>query len=89
MARSETVYWRRWRNGDLLANSSIRPMPTGPNQPVRFHGERDVDRRESDLDQRTAGSVAAALLAVQNGASLVRVHDVRETVDAIKVWMEL
>jgi dihydropteroate synthase len=36
---------------------------------------------------RTAGSVAAALLAVQNGASLVRVHDVAETVDAIKVWL--
>jgi dihydropteroate synthase len=40
-------------------------------------------------DDRTAGSVAAALLAVQNGAALVRVHDVRETVDAIKVWMAL
>jgi dihydropteroate synthase len=39
--------------------------------------------------ERTAGSVAAALLAVQNGAALVRVHDVRETVDAINVWMEL
>ena len=39
--------------------------------------------------ERAAGSVAAALLAVQNGASLVRVHDVKETVDAIKVWMEL
>jgi dihydropteroate synthase len=38
---------------------------------------------------RGAGSVAAALLAVQNGASLVRVHDVKETVDAINVWMEL
>jgi dihydropteroate synthase len=41
------------------------------------------------VGERTAGSVAAALLAVQNGASLVRVHDVRETVDAINVWMEL
>jgi dihydropteroate synthase len=39
--------------------------------------------------ERIAGSVAAALLAVQNGASLVRVHDVKETVDAIHVWMEL
>ena len=39
--------------------------------------------------ERIAGSVAAALLAVQNGASLVRVHDVKETVDAINVWMEL
>ena len=41
------------------------------------------------VEERAAGSVAAALLAVQNGASLVRVHDVRETVDAIKVWMGL
>jgi dihydropteroate synthase len=39
--------------------------------------------------ERIAGSVAAALLAVQNGASIVRVHDVKETVDAINVWMEL
>jgi dihydropteroate synthase len=38
------------------------------------------------LAERTAGSVAAALLAVQNGARLVRVHDVKETVDAIRVW---
>jgi dihydropteroate synthase len=42
-----------------------------------------------DVPERVAGSVAAALLAVQNGASIVRVHDVRETVDALKVWMEL
>jgi dihydropteroate synthase len=41
------------------------------------------------VGERGPGSVAAALLAVQNGASLVRVHDVRETVDAINVWMEL
>jgi dihydropteroate synthase len=40
-------------------------------------------------DGRAAGSVAAALMAVQNGASIVRVHDVKETVDAINVWMEL
>jgi dihydropteroate synthase len=38
---------------------------------------------------RAAASVAAALLAVQNGASLVRVHDVKDTVDAIRVWMAL
>ena len=41
------------------------------------------------LDERSAGSVAAALLAVQNGASVVRVHDVKETVDAINVWLAL
>ena len=41
------------------------------------------------LEERMAGSVAAALLAAQNGASLVRVHDVKETVDAINVWRAL
>ena len=39
--------------------------------------------------ERAAGSVAAALMAVQNGANFVRVHDVRETVDSIKVWLAL
>jgi dihydropteroate synthase len=39
------------------------------------------------VGERLAGSVAAAVLAVQNGASLVRVHDVKETVDAMKIWM--
>lgn len=36
--------------------------------------------------QRVAASVAAALLAVNEGARIVRVHDVAETVDALKVW---
>lgn len=38
---------------------------------------------------RVAASVAAALLAVERGARVVRVHDVRETVDALKVWQAL
>jgi dihydropteroate synthase len=33
-----------------------------------------------------AASVAVVLLAVQRGAAIVRVHDVRETVDALKIW---
>jgi dihydropteroate synthase len=36
--------------------------------------------------ERLVASVAAALAAVQRGASVVRVHDVAETVDALKVW---
>ncbi|GLQ99656.1 dihydropteroate synthase [Dyella mobilis] len=36
--------------------------------------------------ERDAGSVAAALIAVQRGAQMVRVHDVAATVDALKVW---
>jgi dihydropteroate synthase len=39
-----------------------------------------------DAGDRIAGSVAAALAAVVRGAAIVRVHDVRETVDALNVW---
>jgi dihydropteroate synthase len=35
---------------------------------------------------RAAGSAAAALVAVQRGAAIVRVHDVAATVDALAVW---
>jgi len=38
---------------------------------------------------RLLPSVIAALLAVQGGAAVVRVHDVRETVEAIRLWQEL
>jgi dihydropteroate synthase len=39
-----------------------------------------------DVGGRLAGSVAAALAAVARGAAIVRVHDVRETIDALKIW---
>ena len=39
-----------------------------------------------DVGERQAASVAAALIAVQRGAAIVRVHDVRETVDVLKIW---
>ena len=38
------------------------------------------------VHERLAASLAAALAAVANGASVVRVHDVAETVDALAVW---
>ena len=37
------------------------------------------------VEQRIAGSVAAVLWAAQYGAAIVRVHDVAQTVDALKV----
>jgi dihydropteroate synthase len=40
-----------------------------------------------DPRDRVAGSVAAHLIAAQNGAMLLRVHDVAPTVDALKVWL--
>jgi dihydropteroate synthase len=39
-----------------------------------------------DVDDRLAASLAAALIAVQNGANIVRVHDVKETIDVLKIW---
>jgi dihydropteroate synthase len=42
-----------------------------------------------DAGARVAASLAAAILAVQGGASIVRVHDVAETADALKVLAAL
>jgi len=42
-----------------------------------------------DVDERMVPSVAAAVLAVDRGASVVRVHDVRETVAALAVWLAM
>jgi dihydropteroate synthase len=41
------------------------------------------------IERRLAGSLAGALAALAHGAKIVRVHDVAETVDAIKVWQTL
>ena len=38
------------------------------------------------VDQRLGASVAAAIIALERGARIVRVHDVAATVDALKVW---
>ncbi|MCU4414649.1 dihydropteroate synthase [Acinetobacter sp. WU_MDCI_Axc73] len=39
--------------------------------------------------QRAVGSVAAHLLSIQQGASVVRAHDVKATVDAIRIWQAM
>ncbi len=44
---------------------------------------------QADPGLRTAGSVAAATYAAQHGAAVLRVHDVRETVEALKVAFAL
>jgi dihydropteroate synthase len=38
------------------------------------------------VHERQAASIAAALVAVQRGASIVRVHDVAATVDVLALW---
>ena len=44
---------------------------------------------EAPVDKRLGGSIAFALKAAEQGAQLVRVHDVPETLQALKVWRGL
>ncbi|MCL6740419.1 dihydropteroate synthase [Sphingomonas sp. RB56-2] len=44
---------------------------------------------EAPADRRLGGSLALALKAVEQGAQIVRVHDVPETVQALKIWRGL
>ena len=39
-----------------------------------------------EANERVASSIAAAVMAADRGAKIVRVHDVPETVDALKLW---
>ena len=41
---------------------------------------------DKPVTERVMGSVAGALIAAQNGATILRVHDVAATADALKVW---
>ena len=46
-----------------------------------------ITKRE--VSQRLAGNLGAAISAVAHGAAIVRVHEVAETVDALKVWQAM
>ena len=39
-----------------------------------------------EVDQRLSPSIAAAIMAADRGAKIIRVHDVPDTVDALKLW---
>jgi dihydropteroate synthase len=47
---------------------------------------RAIDATAVEADDRLGGSLAGALIGAQAGMDAVRVHDVRETVQALKVW---
>jgi dihydropteroate synthase len=77
--------------GDVAANLALlrscgalaggRPVVVGASR-KRFLGTMTG---EAVPERRDGASVAAAVLAVQGGADLVRVHDVKETVQALRV----
>jgi dihydropteroate synthase len=72
------------RNVARIRDETGRPVVVGASR-KRFISA--IDKRAKDAGRdRLGGSIAAALLAAQNGAAMVRVHDVAETVQALKVW---
>lgn len=74
-------------NVGRIAEETGRPVLIGASR-KRFIAA--IDERATDAGKaRLGGSIAAALLAAQNGAAIVRVHDVAETVQALKVWRAL
>jgi dihydropteroate synthase len=71
-------------NVGRIAEETGRPVVFGASR-KRFISA--IDERAADAGRdRLGGSVAAALIAAQNGAAMVRVHDVAETVQALKLW---
>ena len=72
-------------NGLALFHSLGCPIVLGASR-KRTIGALD---REAPADRRLAGSIALALKAAEQGAQVVRVHDVPETVQALRVWRGL
>jgi len=67
---------------DLARFAEIAPVVAGLSRKAMIG---TLTGRKDHAD-RAAGSAAAALIALQNGAMLVRVHDVAVTRDALAVW---
>jgi dihydropteroate synthase len=75
------------RQGELLDLGS--PLLAGWSRKSSLAAVTAVEGLLSEAGARTIPSVAAALLAVERGAAIVRVHDVRETVQALQVWQAM
>ena len=69
---------------ELIRNSEV-PWLIGVSR-KRMIGELSG---ETEAEKRVHGSVAAALAAVARGGHIIRVHDVKPTADALKVWQVL
>lgn len=79
------------QNFQLLAGQSnlLRlgfPLLAGWSRKSALGAALAQDGQVPEPAQRQVASVAAALMAVERGASVVRVHDVKGTVDALKIW---
>lgn len=66
----------------VIRREAGRPLVFGASR-KRFIAALDAD---APVERRLGGSIAAALLAADAGADMIRVHDVAETAQALKVW---
>jgi len=73
-----------WQNLERIRETINLPVLVGVSRKAMIG--TITGRASSD---RLAGSVTAALAAAEQGAQLVRVHDVAETIDAFAVWQAL
>lgn len=81
-------------NFELLAHQSVlmgagRPLMAAWSRKSSLGAVLAQDGTIPPPSERLSASVAAALMAVERGARLVRVHDVKPTVDALRVWQAL
>jgi dihydropteroate synthase len=82
------------QNFGLLARQSVlmgagRPLMAAWSRKSSLGAVLAQDGPIPPPSERLSASVAAALMAVERGARLVRVHDVKPTVDALRVWQAL
>jgi dihydropteroate synthase len=76
---------------NLALLSAVGRMRAEIGRPVLIGASRKsfigkLDPNSDPATGRVGGSLAAALLAAQNGAEMLRVHDVEETAQALKLW---
>lgn len=72
------------RQSDLLRLGF--PLLAGWSRKSALGAALAQDGQVPEPAQRQVASVSAALMAVERGASVLRVHDVKDTVDALKIW---
>lgn len=82
------------QNFELLARQSAlmglgRPLMAAWSRKSSLGAVLGQDGSIPPPDERLSASVAAALMAVERGARVVRVHDVKATVDALRVWQSV
>ena len=83
--RNEAMPWDQWDAAVLAGLASLRSL--GPPVCVGVSRKSFIGAilERPDTADRLAGSLAATAIAVMHGASVIRTHDVGETVDAVRV----